>query len=355
MTDNKLNEKKNSLNRVWAAPRRAAKVSESDLVKIEQLEQTSLLPLLIQPAVGDVNLIEWASARKDLIETHLLRHGGILFRGFKMRTAAELEEFIKMLCNELIEYRYASTPRSQESGHIYTSTEYPADQTIPLHNEMSYSTSWPMRIFFFCITPAGQGGETPIADSRKVFERIPSRIRQPFMEKQVLYVRNYGEGFDLSWQNAFQTEDKSEVEQFCRKMGIECEWKSENRLRTRQLCQAVATHPKTGETVWFNQAHLFHVSGLEPAVRESLLKEFGHDDLPRNAYYGDGTPIDDAVLDEIREIYQREAITFSWQQGDVMMLDNILAAHGRHPFTGSRKILVGMAQPFVGHASGGLK
>ncbi|MCA1994248.1 MAG: TauD/TfdA family dioxygenase, partial [Coleofasciculus sp. S288] len=96
----------------------------------------------------------------------------------------------------------------------------------------------------------------------------------------------------------------------------------------------------------FNQAHLFHVSALKLEVRESLLAIFKESDLPRNAFYGDGSTIDTSVLDEIRQIYQQEAVTFPWQEGDILMLDNMLTAHGRLPYSGSRKVVVGMAEPF---------
>jgi len=36
--------------------------------------------------------------------------------------AAEFEQFIQAISGELIEYSYRSTPRSQVSGNIYTST-----------------------------------------------------------------------------------------------------------------------------------------------------------------------------------------------------------------------------------------
>jgi alpha-ketoglutarate-dependent taurine dioxygenase len=112
------------------------------------------------------------------------------------------------------------------------------------------------------------------------------------------------------------------------------------------VCQAVATHPDTGDVVWFNQAHLFHVSSLPPAVRDSLLSSYTEENLPRNVYYGDGTRIELPVLDSIREAYRQETITFPWQEGDVLMLDNMLAAHGRTPFVGARKVVVGMAEAF---------
>ena len=73
---------------------------------------------------------------------------------------------------------------------------------------------------------------------------------------------------------------------------------------------------------------------------------FREEDLPRNAFYGDGSKIEASVLEEINEIYQQETVTFPWQEGDILMLDNMLVAHGRKPFIGPRKVLVGMAEPF---------
>jgi alpha-ketoglutarate-dependent taurine dioxygenase len=326
--------------------RKTISVSQSNLIKTELIQSKSLLPLVVQPAGERLNLITWAASNRDWIETHLLKHGGILFRNFKINGTTEFEQFIQTISGELLDYSYRSTPRSQVSGKIYTSTEYPASQSIPLHNEMAYSLNWPMKICFFCLKSAEAGGETPIADSRKVFARLDSKIKEKFMQKKVMYVRNYGDKLDLNWQNVFQTTNKSEVENYCRKSGIEFEWKDGNHLRTRQVCQAVATHPKTGETVWFNQAHLFHVSSLEREVYQSLLAAFKEEDLPRNSYYGDGSPIEAFVLDEIRQVYQQEAVVFPWEEGDILMLDNMLAAHGRLPFAGSRKVLVGMANPF---------
>jgi alpha-ketoglutarate-dependent taurine dioxygenase len=209
---------------------------------------------------------------------------------------------------------------------------------------MAYSRTWPMKICFFCVKAAEQGGETPIADSRRVFNAISDKTREQFIKKGVTYVRNYGEGLDLSWQNVFQTEDTKEVEAYCRNAGIGFKWLGENRLRTWEICQAIAMHPQTLEPVWFNQAHLFHISSLPPKLCESLLAEFDEEDLPRNAYFGDGSPIEIAALEEVRRVYQQETITFPWQEGDILMLDNMLTAHARAPFVGQRKIVVGMAE-----------
>jgi alpha-ketoglutarate-dependent taurine dioxygenase len=303
------------------------------------------LPLVIYPTIEGVDLVAWALSNRELIRTCLLKHGGILFRNFNISSPAVFEQVALACSAELLQYRERSSPRTQLSNNIYTSTDYPADQSIFLHNENSYQHIWPLKIFFFCLVPAPQGGETPIADCRQVFERIDQKIRQRFIEKGWMLVRNFGCGLSLTWQSVFQTEDQFAVEAYCHEAGIETEWRGD-RLRTRQVRRAVAQHPATGETVWFNHVAFFHVSTLEPSTREALLGGLEEDDLPNNTYYGDGSPIEPSVLEDIREAYRREMVSFAWQEGDIMMLDNMLVAHGRNPYVGQRKVLVAMAERF---------
>ena len=177
-------------------------------------ESGDSLPLVFQPAVAGLSLAQWARSNVDLVKERLSQSGAILFRGFNLQTVAEFEEFMTAVAGDLLDYSYRSTPRTQVSGKIYTSTEYPAHQTIPLHNEMSYTRQWPMVIGFFCVEPAAEGGETPIADSRKVFQRMAPELRDQFSRKNVRYVRNYGDALDLPWQDVFQTQDRRRSKSF---------------------------------------------------------------------------------------------------------------------------------------------
>ena len=141
-------------------------------VNLGFLRPNSPLPLVLRPATRGVNLIEWARANAEFIDSSLLQHGAVLFRGFDMNEVADFERLIETVSGPLLNYSYRSTPRSLVSGRIYSSTEYPAHQSIPLHNENSYSRSWPMKIWFFSMQVAKQGGATPIAErSSKQFRR----------------------------------------------------------------------------------------------------------------------------------------------------------------------------------------
>ncbi len=346
MTDNSSGRGP-TLPRPGQVQRRPVSAAPATPVATRQLFDDHTLPLLITPTAeaGPMDIFAWVEAQRPVLEQALERHGGILFRGFGLEGAADLQRFIQAVAGEALEYRERSSPRSAVEGRIYTSTDYPPQYPIFLHNENSYQSIWPLKVFFFCQTPAALGGETPIADCRQVLARLDPEVRRRFADKGWMYVRNFGDGFGLDWPQVFQTSDRDAVTEHCRKSGIAVEWKDGNRLRTRAVRPALARHPRTGEELWFNHCTFFHVSTLAADIREELLAIFDEEDLPTNTFYGDGTPIEPDVLAHLRSAYDQSTLRFPWQKGDLLLLDNMLVAHGRAPYQGERKILVGMAEP----------
>jgi alpha-ketoglutarate-dependent taurine dioxygenase len=315
------------------------------LTENSYLAAGSNLPLVIQPAISGVNLADWAANNREYIRTELNRHGAILFRNFTIDSAHKFENVARSVAmdGELFD-EYGDLPRDDPGAKVYHSTPYPADKAILFHNESSHMHRWPMKIFFYCVKVAEKGGATPILDCRKTYHAIDPVIVKRLTEKKLLYVRNFIEGLDVSWQQFFGTSDKERVEDYCRKASIDFTWKGTRQLTTRQLCQATTRHPYTGEMLFFNQIQLHHIFCLDPDVKASMLAMFREEDLPRNVYYGDGTPIEDSVVAEISGVYEELAVRFQWQAGDIIMLDNMMVAHSRDPFEGTRKILVAMAE-----------
>src|SRR2546423_8793993 len=200
--------------------RKAVKLAKEELITTSCLVPEEEFALVIEPNIDHFNLTDWLATNREFVETSLLKYGALLFRGFDIRTAQQFEKVAKSITPDLLAYRERAAPRREVADHIYTSTEYPSTEVLPLHHEMSYSHNWPAKIYFFCKQAAQQGGETPIANDRKLDERSPQAIKQPFMDKQVMYIRNYGEGVDLPWQEAFQTNDRRAAEAHCRKAGL---------------------------------------------------------------------------------------------------------------------------------------
>lgn len=310
-----------------------------------QLQEVAGRELLVQ-VPPQTQSQAWAEHHRAEIQALLHERGALVVRGLRFHGTKQFGQLLETLFgDDLAEYTYRSTPRTKLGGNVYTATEYHPSETIPQHNESSYANVWAMHIGFLCMVPPapGAGGATPLADSRAVLARIPPDIVEKFETRQLQYVRNYG-NVDLPWSEVFQTEDRAEVEAFCRGNGIAFEWTGDNGLRTRQTTPAIEVHPVTGEKVWFNQAHLFHVSGLAEEVARDMLSLYAPEDLPRNVYFGDGSPIEVEDLERIRAAYDEVKFHFDWQKDDVVLLDNMLFTHGRQPYSGARKVLVGMAQ-----------
>lgn len=300
-------------------------------------------PVVITPG-GDASLkglYEYLAASEEQIQQWLLKHGAILFRGFELDGANDFRTCVERLGARPFEYIGGNSPRSRVAVDVYTSTEYPASQVISLHNEMSYLPRWPSRLFFYSLVPAQSGGQTSLANGGDVLRALPEEIVRKFRDKKINYIRNFHSNFPLgkSWQATYQTEDRAEVESIAADQGSTCEWLPGGMLRVSTRCDVLTTHPRTGQEAWFNQAEQWHASALEPTTREMLEQMVGKGNLPHECEYGDGEPLEEYVLAEIRQALDRSKLLFDWQRNDLLMVDNILMMHGRESFKGERKTL----------------
>ncbi len=337
-TDNPVQRKMSKLGKM----RQSASPAAREPIEARPLREGSKFPLLVTLRDRELAPAIWAEANRDKVENWLREHGGILFRGFDLPTPVDFESFCQSLCPQLYG-QYGDLPKKEGGKNIYKSTPYPKDRMILFHNESAHQHRWPRRQWFYCEIPATTGGATPIVDSREVYRELPAWLQAKLRSKQLMYVRNFSTSLDVSWQHFFQTEERAEVERICRESNIEFQWRGANDLHTRQVCPAVILHPLTGEESFFNQIQLYHPAFLDADIREQFLRD-GEASMPRQVFYGDGSELEESAIEAINAAYDRCAVRFDWQQGDVVMLDNMLAAHARDPFDGERKIVVAMGE-----------
>ena len=300
--------------------------------------------------LSGMSLIDFFSRYGRSLLKVAVRSGAVKLRGCAL---AKPDEFAAALLSAGFlpqQYIDASTPRTSISKGVFTSTEYPKTETIPLHNELSYSRYHPRWVVFYGAKAPAEGGETTLAKADEVYQKIPVSIRSEFECRQVLYVRNCRPNMGLHWRQVFGTEDRDVIEQIAKERELQVRWLENNRcLRMVQKRPSVLNHEVTGARVWFNQAHLFHHSALRASVRESLLELYPDPmALPRTCFFGDGKPIPNHYLQEIRCAFQLVEKRPRWETGDVLLVDNQLMAHGRRPFSGPRKIWVILADRALG-------
>ncbi len=301
------------------------------------------VPEIVEPVGGGAVFEGWFAERRAWFDQTLATCGAILFRNFELPTVESFERAAQLASGSLFA-DYGDLPRANAGGNIYGATPYPADQMIRFHNESSHLAAWPTRISFHCIEPATSGGCTPLLDTRRLMHEIDPAVVAAFAEKGLLYVRNFPGGVEPSWQDFFQTADRSRVEELCRSAGSFLQWRVDGSPRVMRRAAAVTRHADTGEPIFFNQVQLHHIACVDEETRDGLLALFDVEDLPRHVYYGDGSPIPDDVMAHLDEVYARTCVRFSWRRGDMLVLDNMSIAHARDPYEGTRKIVVAMGR-----------
>ncbi|MEV7589479.1 TauD/TfdA family dioxygenase [Streptomyces sp. NPDC089922] len=320
-------------------PRRS--LTDAEAVSFGPLHPDAL-PVLAVAGRPGTPLTLWVRNNAPLVREHLHRTGAVLFRGFD-EGAGALRAVVEAVADDgALSYQDGATPRSELDDGVYSSTEYPADQVIEMHNEACYSWSWPRILGFACAVAPETGGQTPLADSRRVLERLPAELVARLERHGVDYIRNYTPGVGIPWQQALGCDD-SGLDAYAARNRAEVERVSPDHLRVTARRPALLRHPGTGERVWFNQATSFHVSTLGAELAAELVGQLGADRIPKTTAAGDGRPFTDDELTCVRAAFAAETKSFDWQPGDVLIVDNLLAAHGRAPFTGSREIRVAMA------------
>ncbi|MEM7198649.1 MAG: amino acid adenylation domain-containing protein [Planctomycetota bacterium] len=301
------------------------------------------MPFCIEAVSADADLLAWASTERAAVAAAIQSHGAVLFRGGPFHREETFEALGRALVGELYG-DYGDLPRASASGRVYGSTPYPADRAIRFHNESSHLTSWPTRILFGCVVPAESQGETPLVDGRLVLDCLPHDVRERFETLGLRYSRTFTAGLDVRWQDFFRTESRDEVERRCAGSNTTLDWDADGTVRIADRRPAIIAHPDHGFAVWFNQIALHHPRYLEAGVRNALLAKYGVDRLPRNVTFGDGSAISESDLAAVDRAYEETRVQFPWRRGDVLFIDNERVSHGRNPFAGERRIIVGMGR-----------
>ncbi|SHN84577.1 Taurine dioxygenase, alpha-ketoglutarate-dependent [Geodermatophilus obscurus] len=313
---------------------------------------TSVLDVELRPGSPPVlragspgNPVVWAAEHRGALRAAVLEHGSLLVRGLGLADADAVAAVAGRLTDRLVGEREAFAPRQPLSGGLYSATPWPANQPMCMHHELSYALEFPGLLLFACLTAPDTGGATAVADAPTVLEALPADLVARFEREGWMLLRSYNDEIGAPWPEAFGTADRGEVEAYCRANGIEVEWQPDGGLRTRQRRSAVVRHPVTGRRCWFNQVAFLNEWTLAEEVREYLVDVYGREGLPFTTAFGDGSSIGEDVVELLNSVYEQHTAREPWQDGDLLLVDNVRSAHSREAYTGPREVVVALADP----------
>ncbi|MGW0631823.1 TauD/TfdA family dioxygenase [Streptomyces sp. NPDC002758] len=300
-------------------------------------------PILYTETPDDVS--DWAAEHHRALRTLVTEHGSLLIRGLRLCDADRAGAILHRLAPALMTDKEAFAPRQTYTPGVYSSAVWPPNQPMCMHHELSYALQPPGLMLFACLTAPSTGGATAVADAATVLEALPTELVQRFEQEGWLLTRTYNDEIGAPYAEAFGTDDRSAIEEYCRTAAIEFAWQPDGSLRTRQRRPAVTVHPVTGRRCWFNQIAFLNEWTIEPEIREYLIEVYGAESLPFNTRYGGGDPIGPDVIQLLNDTYTAHTAREPWKAGDLMIVDNVRTAHSREAFQGPREVLVAMAEP----------
>jgi alpha-ketoglutarate-dependent taurine dioxygenase len=318
---------------------------------------------------------------KEFIDEMILRHGAIMFRDFDIRTAENVQDAILSYNPKLNNDYRGTSPRNVQEGteYVFSAAEVPSHYPIAQHIEMSFLPSPPKQLYFSALkAPRTVGGETAVADFRKVYQDIPKRLRTKLQTKKLRYTRSHHKvgaknthdvAAMLSWPELFGTTDKKQVERMAEQEGTPMRWQGNNNdiFVSEFESEPFQLHPETKEPVWFNHAQVFHWTSfpaelfadfrrtkdwrllghaLRATARSVLQYGLLRKKMALHVSFGDGTPISIWEMHQIRKAVHKNMVFNRWQQGDLLMIDNFSTSHGRQPtYDKGRNIVVAWSDP----------
>ncbi|WP_218064130.1 TauD/TfdA family dioxygenase [Nguyenibacter vanlangensis] len=320
------------------------------------------MPLLVTPFPGSALATApeawrtWLRDNNGAVMAALNEAGAMLFRGFAPTTTRQFGTLFDHLMPFSEGCRGIANPRATKDGRVLTSTSAPPGFRLHLHQEICYAPSFPDLLVFHCVKPSPTGGETTLGDMRRMRQMLPATFNDKLDRLGIIYRRHFVHpdmpphpfapairNFHRSWDMAFGTKDRKEVEAICSDLGS-FEWGDDGSLEITYASPGTIEHPFSSETIWFNQIATLHANPRSLGHFSSSIRRLYPPGakLPTTVTWGDGSVIIDAELQPVYAALDTLTVATPWERDDVMLVDNISTAHGRNIFSGEREIEVAM-------------
>ena len=279
----------------------------------------------------------WLKENKNSIESQLEEYGAILFKDLPIETADEFDKFVSTFNYDTFTYEesLSNAVRINKTSKVFTANEAPREVEIFLHHEMAQTPSYPKNIFFFCKSASESGGETPLCRSDQLYEallREDKTLVESFEKFGVIYNSIMSNGDELisgqgrSWQKTLGVSSKNGAEAKLSKLGYSWNWIEGDDLSVTTKTLQATKELGNGKKSFFNQV-----------IAASLGWKKNSKNQIAPVRFGNGEEIKQSYIELVSELAKSMTFLRSWQDRDILLVDNYRVMHGRKPFSGNKK------------------
>lgn len=256
-----------------------------------------------------------ASLVKDIYETH----GAVLFRGFALDLDC-FRQFTEKFCSTSVFNESAGRETVDAARNIQTVNL--GTDPFPLHPELSREPWKPDVCFFACQVAPTIGGETVICDGVDLVRNLPSDFAEALRTRRLIYIRPVEQEELLYWFGTHRP--------------------------TKDMLSAPASNCPfsfrllNGRLVRYFTAPFFHKTMFSEDSAFGSFLLFARYYLNNNQIplFDDGSIVPDELLDVIKKVGDRLTVAISWEENDLIMLDNSRFMHGRNKIVDSNGRLI---------------
>ena len=287
---------------------------------------------------------DWLKENKIFIELKLEEHGAIIFKDLPVKTAEDFDQFVSSFNYDTFIYEesLSNAVRINKTNKVFTANEAPREVEIFLHHEMAQTPTYPKNIFFFCKSASETGGETPLCRSDQLYEELlkeDKTLIESFEKFGVIYNSIMSSGDELisgqgrSWQKTLGVSSKNDAEAKLSELGYSWNWIEGDNLSVTTKPLKATKELKDGKKSFFNQVIAASLGWKKSSKNQISPVRFGNDQ-----------EIDQSAIEHISELAQSLTLLRSWQDNDILLIDNYRVMHGRKPFSGNknREVLVSL-------------
>ena len=300
-------------------------------------------PLVLEVKADSLETVcEWISENAAQLVTQATAHGAVLLRGLPLATPEDFDAAVEAFGFPNFSYAdsLSNAYRLNYTPRVFSANEAPPEVTIFLHHEMAQTPTPPAKLFFFCQSAPTTGGATPLCRSDILWERLTEQLpafAADCNNKGLKYSNvmpaeaDKDSGMGRSWQSTFSVEIQEAAEASMTALGYTWEWQPNGDLRATTPVLPAVRDLGDGRHSFFNQL-IAAFNGWKDT----------RNDPSKAITFGDNTLLDPEDVATASALADNCTFDLPWQSGDLALVDNYTAMHGRRTFTGPRKILASL-------------